>query len=90
MLTAIVDAKEERDVMSGDVPNAFIQAQMPDLDKGAERVIMKITGVLVDLIVQMAPEVYGSFVTGKGGSKVLVRASTTCIVWHAHCSIAMV
>ncbi|MGC9293621.1 MAG: hypothetical protein ACP5EP_13150, partial [Acidobacteriaceae bacterium] len=38
MLTAIVDAKEKRDVMTADVPNAFIQAQMPNLDDANERV----------------------------------------------------
>ena len=71
MLTAIVDATEERDVMTADVPNAFIQAQMPKLEEGQERVIMKITGVLVDLIIEMAPEVYGPFVTFENGKKVL-------------------
>ena len=48
MLTAIVDAKEGRNVMTADVPNAFIQAQMPIVE-GKEQVIMKITEVLVDL-----------------------------------------
>ena len=28
-ILAAIDAKEGRDVMSGDVPNAFIQAPMP-------------------------------------------------------------
>ncbi|MGC9294940.1 MAG: hypothetical protein ACP5E8_06680, partial [Thermoplasmata archaeon] len=71
MLTAIVDAKEKRDVMTADVPNAFIQAQMPNLDDANERVFMKITGVLVDLLVEMAPEVYKSFVTHEGNKKVV-------------------
>jgi hypothetical protein len=39
MLTAIIDAKENRDVMSADIPNASIQAQMPDVRDGEERVI---------------------------------------------------
>jgi hypothetical protein len=47
MLTAIVDAKEGRDVMSCDIPNAFIQTMLPKVEAGNERVIMKITGVLV-------------------------------------------
>ncbi len=71
MLTAIVDAKEKRDVMTADVPNAFIQAQMPNLDDANERVYMKITGVLVDLIIEMAPEVYKPFVTFEGTKKVI-------------------
>jgi len=32
-LTSKIDAKEERDVMSADVPNAFIQTPMPDDNK---------------------------------------------------------
>jgi hypothetical protein len=62
MLTAIVDAKEGRDVMTCDIPNAFIQTKLPNIEKGNERVIMKITGVLVDLLVDVSPEVYGPYV----------------------------
>ena len=40
MLTAIVDAKEGQDVMTADVSNAFIQAQMP-IEEGKEQVIMR-------------------------------------------------
>ena len=34
---------------------------MPEAKKG-EQVIMKITGVLVDLLVKIAPETYGPYV----------------------------
>jgi hypothetical protein len=71
MLTAIIDAYKGRDVMTADVPNAFIQAEMPPIKEGEDRVIMKITGVLVDLIVEMASKVYGPFVTYENGKKVL-------------------
>ena len=57
--------------MSADVPNAFIQTSMPPLEEGAECVIMKITGVLVDLLVQIAPEVYADYVVFENGRKVL-------------------
>ena len=55
MLTAVIDAHEGRDVMCADIPNAFIQAEMPDISDGEERVTMKITGVLVDMLVQLSP-----------------------------------
>jgi hypothetical protein len=71
LLTAIVDAKEERDEMTADIPNAFIQTAMPPAKEGEERVIMKITGVLVHLLVQLAPEVYGPYVVFENGKKVL-------------------
>ena len=54
MLTAIVDAKEGHDVMTADVPNALIQTEMPPTEDGEERVTMKITGVLVELLEAMA------------------------------------
>jgi hypothetical protein len=41
--------------MSATSPNAFIQAHMPETKEGEERVMMKIAGVLVDLIVEIDP-----------------------------------
>ena len=68
MITLTIDAKEKRDVMSADVPNAFIQTEMP---QGEERVMMKITGVLVDMLVQLDPKLYGPYVVFENGRKVL-------------------
>ena len=62
MLTAVIDAHEGRDVMTCDIPNAFIQALMPEVKDGDERVMMKITGVLVDMLVELNPELYGPYV----------------------------
>ena len=61
-MTATVDAKEERDVMSNDIPNAFIQAEVPKDKKNNERIIMKITGKLVDVLISIAPETYSGYV----------------------------
>jgi hypothetical protein len=41
MLTAIIDAKEGRDVMSSDIPNALIQGHMPEPKEDEERGMMK-------------------------------------------------
>jgi len=71
LLTTAVDAKEGRDIMSADVPNAFIQTPMPPTKPGEARVMLKIKGVLVDLLVKLAPEVYGPFVIFEKNSKVL-------------------
>jgi hypothetical protein len=62
MLTSVIDAHEERDIMACDIPNAFIQALMPKVKDGDERVMMKITGVLVDMLVKLNPELYGPYV----------------------------
>jgi hypothetical protein len=69
MLTAVIDAYEGRDVMTADVPNAFIQTHMKEDPN--KKVIMKITGVLVHLLVDMSPETYGPFVVYEKGKKVL-------------------
>ena len=71
MLTTIVDANEERDVMTVDLPNAFIQTELPEMKEGDEKIIMKITGVLVDLMVEMDPEIYGPYVVYENGSKMI-------------------
>jgi hypothetical protein len=65
MLTAVIDAHEERNVMTCDIPNALIQALMPKVKDGDERVMMKITGVLVDMLVELNPELYGPYVVYK-------------------------
>jgi hypothetical protein len=72
-LKAMIDAHENRDVMSGDVPNAFIQTTIPNVDKAEQRIIMKITGVLVDCLVDIAPEqqLYGPCIVFEDGKKVL-------------------
>ena len=57
--------------MTADVPNAFIQAPMPEVKPNEDRVMMKITGVLVDMLVQLCPEVYGPFVVFENGRKLL-------------------
>ena len=53
LITSVIDAKQGRDVMSIDVPNAFVQTEVP---QGDERTIMKIRGALVDMLSEIDPE----------------------------------
>jgi hypothetical protein len=71
MLTAVIDAHEGRDVMTCDIPNAFIQAIMPIVKNGDKRVMMKITGVLVDMLAGLNPELYGPYVVYEKNRKVI-------------------
>jgi len=48
-----------------------IQANMPKIKQGEDSVMMKITGVLLDMLVQSAPEVYGPCVVFENGKKTL-------------------
>jgi hypothetical protein len=57
--------------MTCDIPNAFIQALMPEVKDGDERVMIKITGVLVDILVELNPELYGPCVVYERNRKVL-------------------
>jgi hypothetical protein len=71
LTTGVIKAKEERDVMTCDIPNAFIQAYLPKKEPGEDRVMMKITGVLVDMLVDINPELYSPAVVLENQKKVL-------------------
>jgi hypothetical protein len=58
LLTCIVEAHEGRDVMTIDIPNAFIQTRVEDPQ---HRVLVKIKGYLAELLLEFAPEVYGDY-----------------------------
>lgn len=66
----MIDAIEERETAVIDVPNAFIQTKVEDKKK---RVIIRIRGMLVDMLTKIAPEVYEPYVTtDKRGIKQLL------------------
>src|SRR5210317_557039 len=68
--TCVIDAYEKRDIMSTDIPHAFIQTYMPEVEDGKERIIMKITGSLVSILTEMAPE-YRNYVVEEKGKRVI-------------------
>ena len=70
-MTAAIEAKEERDVMTLDIPNAFLQTILPKDETTEERVIMKLRGILEYILDEIAPEVYSKFVTYQNDKKVL-------------------
>ena len=59
LLTLIVDALEEQDIAIINIPNAFIQTRVQD---AKDRVIIRITGVIVDWLVKAALKVYAKYV----------------------------
>ncbi len=72
LLTLIVDARKGRDVAAVDIPNAFIQTKVDD---AKDRVIIRITGVIVDWLVKVVPKVYALYVAtnSKGINSLLVE-----------------
>jgi hypothetical protein len=70
LLTSIIDAEEGRDVAVIDIPNAFIQMR---IENKKDMAVIKIRGVLVDMLLKIAPVVYGPYVTtDKKGVKQLI------------------
>jgi hypothetical protein len=70
LITGVIEAKQRRDVMTADIPNAFVQTDVGKRPIG-ERIIMKIRGPLVDMLVALSPETYEPYVVYEGKSKVL-------------------
>jgi hypothetical protein len=64
-LTAVIDALEGRDVAVIDVPGAFMQADMDEL------VHIRFTGKMVDLLLEIDPDMYGPCVVREGKEKVM-------------------
>ena len=89
-LTSVMDTKEGWDVMACNIPNVFIQAHMLKTKAGRECVIMKITGMLVNLLVKLSPNMYGPHVVFEKGKKVLYqhvlwviyRMLVAAILWY--------
>jgi hypothetical protein len=67
-----MDAEEGRDVAVIDIPNAFVQTRVED---EKDMAFIKICGVLVDILVEIAPDVYQPYVTKdrKGVEQLLVQ-----------------
>jgi len=70
ILTAVIEAEEERDVGTCDIPNAFIQTDIDRVGKDGNKVVMKIRGALVDILCEIDPK-YQEFVVMEKEQKVL-------------------
>ena len=71
MLSAIIDAKEGREVAVVDIPNAFVQTANVKLKDDHQMDIMKIKGRLAEILVSIAPEVYAPYVVYEKGVPVI-------------------
>jgi hypothetical protein len=72
LLSCIIDAEEGRDVAVVDIPNVFVQTRV---ENEKDMAFIKILGVLVDILVEIAPDVYKSYVSRdkKGMKQLLVQ-----------------
>ena len=70
LLSFVFDAQEHRDIATIDIPNVFIQTSVNKIEE-METIIVQ--GTLVDVIVEITPEIYGLYVsTDKKGVKTLI------------------
>ncbi len=65
ILTYVIDAIEGRDVATCDIPGAFMQSDM----KG--KVVMKLKGVMPDVILKIDPKQYQKYVTTENAKDVI-------------------
>ena len=63
---ATVYAHEHRDVATCDIPGAFLQADNPDY------VLMRLDGILAELMVQVDPKLYRKYVTANAKGKTVL------------------
>jgi hypothetical protein len=72
VLSCIIDAEEGRDVAVVDIPNVFVQTSV---ENEKDMAFIKICGVLVDFLVEIAQYVYKSYVSrdNKGMNQLLVQ-----------------
>ena len=60
--------------MTLNMPNAFLQTILPKDETTEERVIMKLRGILVDMLEEISPEACSKFVTYQNNKKTLQRS----------------
>eukprot|EP00934_Nitzschia_sp_Nitz4_P002612 Nitzschia sp. Nitz4//scaffold489_size5144//31//2646//NITZ4_009230-RA/size5144-processed-gene-0.1-mRNA-1//1//CDS//3329552897//2602//frame0 len=64
-ITAVIDGAEDREVAVVDVPGAFMQAEMDEI------VHLRLTGVMVDMLLETDSQMYEPFVCYEGRTKVI-------------------
>jgi hypothetical protein len=70
LLSCIIDTEEEWDVAVVDITNAFVQTRV---ENEKDMAFIKIRGILVDILVEITPDVYNPYVSkDKKGSKQLL------------------
>jgi hypothetical protein len=68
--TGVIDAKQKRDVMTLDIPNALVQTKIA-LD--GDKIIMKIRGQPVNILLELCPGVYDDYVIDEGKQKIMYK-----------------
>ena len=70
-LTSVIDAEEGREVAVIDIPNAFIQTDNEKLSEDHPTDLMKVSGELAKILVEVDPTTYGPYLTEEKGVPVI-------------------
>ena len=68
LTTSVIDAKQNREIITLDILNTFVQTPAP---KSNKRIIMRITGLLVDYLKNLFPTEYKKYVAMQNQTKIL-------------------
>ena len=68
LITSVIDTKQKRDVVTLDIPNAFVQTPLPEQK---EKVNMRIMGQSTDLVLESLSEKYNKYINIGNGVKVI-------------------
>jgi hypothetical protein len=79
VLTAVIEAEEGREVACCNIPNACIQTTLDEKDEEGNRMIMKIRGVLVDILCEVNPTYEQFVVKDSSNNKILYMDITKAI-----------
>ena len=70
LITGVIEAKQQRDIITADIPNALIQTSINE-EKSSDRETMKIRGHLIDILNKISPEIYGEYIAIEGNQRVI-------------------
>ena len=74
-ITLVVDAEEERDVVTIDIPGAFLQTAAKPAN------FIRFTGAMVDILCQLNPRLFKEYIVLKNGKEYCTRKPTRqCMV----------
>ena len=78
VITSAIDAKENRCVAIVDLPNAFIQTDNEEVE-GKPPNLMKVRGVLAEILIDIAPTLYKPYVVYERGQPVIYLLLTKAV-----------
>jgi len=68
IITGVIEAKQQRNIMTSDISNAFVQI---DIDQSGEKIIIIKRGELVDILLEVSPDIHSKHFVNENGQNVL-------------------